>query len=137
MNITLIYIGSGIYVFLGILHGIVTLLELKREGGLSPVNSELRTRMKSEPLRLHSTSIFWNAWIAFNLTQSIGLIISGALISLLLFNVEIIVSNIYFISLVLSGSFLYAASAFFFLSSRPTIAIGAPFVLFLISFLLH
>lgn len=72
--------GGVIYCLLGALHAAYTLLDLRRPRRLVPRDPALITAMAASPLRLSGQATdMWRAWIGFNLSHSLGVLLFGAL----------------------------------------------------------
>lgn len=78
---TLLYaLGGAIFMLLGALHGVYTLLDLRRPRRLVPVDAGVMAAMRGTGVRLArgSESTMWQAWVGFNLSHSLGAMVFGA-----------------------------------------------------------
>ena len=113
----LISIAASIFLLMGAGHGALTLRDLKHPRAFTPPDPALRQAMEQSSIRLHPSINLWRAWLGFNLTHSLGLILFGAAFlhvgifepnafasSLLVQAVAVLVSAIY---LVLSLKFFF------------------------------
>lgn len=71
----LLFSAGVIYCGLGALHAALTVWSAGR--AFSPVDQHLRAAVQSAPLRLHPDLRFWDAWLGFNWSHSLGLIVFG------------------------------------------------------------
>ena len=81
----LVLLGSGIIVLLGIAHGIYTFRSAPDGGPMMPINPEVREAMSvvgGIGLAPELKTTLWKAWIGFNLSHSLGLVVVGLLIGL-------------------------------------------------------
>lgn len=84
LGVLLADIAGCLYLFLGIVHGVETLRDPKRPGALAPMEEEGHRAMRESRVGFAGgrTSI-WLAWIGFNLSHSLGLMVFGAALLLL------------------------------------------------------
>ncbi|MES2956563.1 MAG: hypothetical protein V4792_00175 [Pseudomonadota bacterium] len=73
-----IVIAASVFLALGTLHALLTLGDLRRPKAFTPPDPELRRAMQQSSIRLHSSVNLWDAWMGFNLTHSLGLVLFGA-----------------------------------------------------------
>jgi len=80
MSGPLFVIGGAIFVVLGLLHALYTLLDLRRPRRLVPVDAEVMRAMQGTGVRLARACAgsMWQAWVGFNLSHSLGAIVFGA-----------------------------------------------------------
>lgn len=74
----LVMIGASIFLLLGMLHGILTLIDLKRPKTFTPRDPELHRAMQQSSIALHPSTNLWKAWLGFNLSHSLGIILFAA-----------------------------------------------------------
>ena len=67
------------FCLLGVAHGVLTLRDLRTPRSFTPTDEGVRRAMARTPLRLAPQTTIWNAWIGFNLSHSLGLVLFGAL----------------------------------------------------------
>jgi hypothetical protein len=82
MRITaaLLNLGGGIFVLLGLLHGMYTFLDIRRPRRLVPQDPAVSQAMVRTPLRLaRGGTTMWRAWVGFNFSHSLGAVVFGAL----------------------------------------------------------
>lgn len=70
-------VGAGIFLVLGLAHGALTLGDLRRPRAFTPTDERVRDAMLGARLALHPRANLWRAWLGFNLSHSLGLIVFG------------------------------------------------------------
>lgn len=80
MNQLVLACAGAIYCGLGVLHGALTASSAAR--AFSPIDQHLREAVQSAPLRLHPDLRFWDAWVGFNWSHGLGLIVFGLMLML-------------------------------------------------------
>ncbi len=76
----LLDLGGGIFVLLGSLHALYTLLDIHRPRRLVPKDPAVALAMAKSPLRLaRGGTTMWRAWVGFNFSHSIGAVLFGVL----------------------------------------------------------
>lgn len=76
----LLILGGAVFGVLGSLHAIYTLLDLRDPRRLVPVDPLVAQAMANSPLRLSQGGTdMWRAWIGFNFSHSLGVLLVGAL----------------------------------------------------------
>jgi hypothetical protein len=78
MSQALVVAGASIFLLLGVAHGVLTLRDLGKPRALTPRDPELRKAMQQSSLALDRTINLWKAWMGFNLSHSLGLMLFGA-----------------------------------------------------------
>jgi hypothetical protein len=72
--------GGGVFVLLGLLHGIYTYLDIDRPRRLVPRDPAVMQAMAKCNLRLSGTgTTMWRAWVGFNFSHSLGVILFGTI----------------------------------------------------------
>ena len=69
----LLIVGSSIFVLLGAAHGVLTLKDLGNPRNFTPRDAKLRTAI----IAFHPKVNLWQAWLGFNLSHSLGLVMFG------------------------------------------------------------
>lgn len=73
--------SGGIYVVLGFLHLVYTLLDIRRPRRFAPANDAVRTAMQGTTIRLtKGRTSMWDGWLGFNISHSYGALIFGGLV---------------------------------------------------------
>ena len=76
----LLILGGSVFVALGGMHAIYTLLDLRDPRRLVPVDPSVARAMANSALRLSGgRTDMWRAWIGFNFSHSLGVLLFGAL----------------------------------------------------------
>jgi hypothetical protein len=77
---TLLILGGAVFGMLGGLHAIYTLLDERNPQRLAPVDPSVAQAMAKSSLRLsRGGTDMWRAWIGFNFSHSLGVLLTGAL----------------------------------------------------------
>ena len=80
MIATLLVLGGAVFGVLGGLHGIYTLLDLRNPRRLVPADPSVAQAMAHSTLRLsRGATDMWRAWVGFNFSHSLGLLLFAAL----------------------------------------------------------
>lgn len=74
--------GSLPFLVLGLAHVVATPLVPGRPRGLSPADPRLAEEMTRTALRLTRRTDIWKAWVGFNLSHSLGLLLLGIVVLL-------------------------------------------------------
>jgi energy-converting hydrogenase Eha subunit C len=76
----LLYAGGAIFVVLGLLHALYTFLDVRRPRRLVPDDPAVSAAMNRSYLRLtRGRTTMWQAWVGFNFSHSVGVVLLGAL----------------------------------------------------------
>jgi hypothetical protein len=76
----LLILGGSVFGVLGGLHAIYTLLDLRNPQRLVPADPSVRHAMANSALRLsRGGTDMWRAWIGFNFSHSLGVLLLAAL----------------------------------------------------------
>ena len=76
----LLILGGSVFGVLGGLHAIYTLLDLRNPRRLVPVDPSVIHAMANSALRLsRGGTDMWRAWIGFNFSHSLGVLLVGTL----------------------------------------------------------
>jgi hypothetical protein len=130
----LVVIGATIFLAMGTLHGLLTLRDLSTPKAFTPKDASVRHAMQAAKLAFNPRVAIWQAWLGFNLSHSLGLVVFGAgLLALGWFHFEVFSGN-----LVVQALTLLVAGAYFVLSVQfwfwgPALGSGAALLGFLIS----
>jgi hypothetical protein len=72
--------GGGVFVLLGLLHALYTYLDIDRPRRLVPQDPAVMQAMAKSNLRLSGTgTTMWRAWVGFNFSHSIGVMLFGTI----------------------------------------------------------
>ena len=76
----LVIFGGAVFGVLGALHAIYTLLDLRKPRRLVPADPSVAQAMANTTVRMtRGRTDMWQAWIGFNLSHSLGLLLFAAL----------------------------------------------------------
>ncbi len=78
MSQVLLAVGGGIFLILGSLHGLLTLRDLAKPRAFTPTDTRVREAMQDARLSLNPRVNLWKAWLGFNLSHSLGLVVIGS-----------------------------------------------------------
>jgi len=74
----LLDLGGGVFILLGLLHALYTYLDISRPRRLVPQDPAVAQAMAKSNLRLSGNgTTMWRAWVGFNFSHSIGVILFG------------------------------------------------------------
>jgi hypothetical protein len=113
----LFVVGATLFGLLGVAHGVLTLRELRVPRWFTPIDEHLRRAMGETTLRLAPRTTMWNAWLGFNLSHSLGLVVFGTVCGALALHDFAIVAGTPFFRLgaaVVGVSYLLLALRFWF-----------------------
>jgi hypothetical protein len=77
LNKAFFLLGAALFGLLGVAHAVLTLRDLQVPRSFTPTDDNLRRAMAEAPLRLAPQTTVWNAWLGFNLSHSLGLLMFG------------------------------------------------------------
>jgi hypothetical protein len=78
MTQSLIVIAALPFLLFGVGHGAITLRDLRHPRAFTPPDVTLRQAMQQSSIRFRGDINLWRAWLGFNLTHSLGLIVFGS-----------------------------------------------------------
>jgi hypothetical protein len=70
--------GAFVFLLLGLAHGLMTLLDLRRPQFFAPRDRQLIQALRQTSIGLSPRANFWLVWLGFNFSHSLGLIIFGS-----------------------------------------------------------
>jgi hypothetical protein len=115
----------SIFFCLGILHGVLTLRDLQYPRTFTPPDPQLRQEMERSSIAIHPQTNLWRAWLGFNLSHSLGLVIfAGAGITIGLLDFSIYARSILLQSCFLSIAIIYLILSIKFWFVSPVIGSG-------------
>jgi len=77
MSRILLAIGGAVPLAMGLWHGLLTLLDISNPRAFTPTDPAVRVAMQSTRLRFNPRANFWEAWLGFNLSHSLGVVLFG------------------------------------------------------------
>lgn len=134
----LLIVGASIFVLLGTLHGVFSLQDIgTAPRNFTPRDEELRRAMQQATVAFHPKINLWLAWLGFNLSHSLGLIVfGGAALYIAVFYPslfsELRLLPICFIAI--AAIYLVLSLKFWF--SRPAIFVGISLACFVAAWVL-
>jgi len=82
-------VGGLLFAVMGIVHGVLTAADVRRPTLFTPKDDAVRVAMTSTNIRfMRARTSVWNAWLGFNLSHSLGLLVFGVATVWLGLNVE-------------------------------------------------
>ena len=128
-----ILIGSSavILLYLGSVHLAYTLLSHQ----FSPADRQLETSMKQVAPRISSEMTMWKAWVGFNLSHSMGLLLFGLIYGYMVVYRWEVLRTSYFLAgtgLLMLVGYVVLARIFWF--TTPLIAVSAATLLYVVGF---
>jgi hypothetical protein len=79
MSSLFLAVGGLIFVGMGLMHGLVSAADVFRPTQFAPVDDSVRLAMISTTVRfLKARANVWDAWLGFNLSHSLGMLVFGA-----------------------------------------------------------
>src|SRR5580693_5528467 len=74
----LLYSGGAVFVVLGLLHAVYTLMDIRKPRRLVPDDPAVASAMNHSHLRLTGgRTTMWQAWVGFNFSHSLGVVLLG------------------------------------------------------------
>jgi hypothetical protein len=130
----LLIVGSSIFVLLGAAHGVLTLMDLSNPRNFTPPDATLRTAMQQSTIALHPKINLWRAWLGFNLSHSLGLLMFGGAF----LYIGIRHSSLFSQSALLQGCTILISAAYLVMSlqfwfSTPAIGSGIAMACFILA----
>lgn len=113
----LLTIGSAIFLVLGTLHGVLTLRDVARPRAFTPTDDAVRIAMQGTRLAFNPRANFWQAWLGFNLSHSLGAVVfGGGLLLLAWFHFPVLASShpLQIAAVVVPAAYLVIALRFWF-----------------------
>ena len=121
----LLILGGSVFVALGGMHAIYTLLDLRDPRRLVPVDPSVARAMANSALRLSSgRTDMWRAWIGFNFSHSLGVLLFGALAVWAGFRIKTLPAGVMPALTLIGCIYLVLALLYWFRSPAIGVAIG-------------
>ena len=137
MPLVLLFTGALIFFALGAYHGILTLRDLSAPRAFTPTDENVRLAMQDSRLALSQSINLWDAWLGFNLSHSLGLLLfGGSLTAIAWLHFPVFVRNppIQVAALVVAAAYFVLSVRFWFWA--PALATGICLACFLATFLM-
>jgi hypothetical protein len=121
----LLILGGAQFSVLGALHAIYTLLDLRNPRRLVPVDPSLAHAMANSSLRLSCGGTdMWRAWIGFNFSHSLGLLLFAALSLWAGFRINTLPVGVILVLTLVGCIYLVLAALYWFRTPVISVAIG-------------
>src|SRR5215472_11126503 len=121
----LLILGGAVFAVLGELHAVYSLLDLRDPRRLVPDDPAVRVAMAHSPLRIsRSGTDVWRAWVGFNFSHSLGLLLFAALAIGAGARVETLPAGIMPALILIGGVYLVLALRYWFRTPAIGVAIG-------------
>jgi predicted anti-sigma-YlaC factor YlaD len=118
----LIIMAASVFLSMGALHGALTLRDLRNPTAFTPPDPALRQAMQRSSIRLHQSINLWRAWLGFNLTHSLGLVLfGGAFVYVGIFGPQAFASSLPLQAVAVLVSAVYLVLSLMFFFSIPII----------------
>jgi hypothetical protein len=127
-------IGASIFLILGISHGFLSLQDLSNPRNFIPQDTELLRAMQQAVGAKYPQANIWRAWMGFNLSHSLGLVLfGGTFVAIGLFYFSIFAQILWLQSCAILISIAYFIMSLKFWFSEPTISSGIGLACFVVS----
>jgi hypothetical protein len=137
MQPLLVTLGGLVFLALGALHGAVSLRDVWNPTNFTPTDPALRLAMQQSGIAFHPEVNLWKAWLGFNLTHSLGLVLfGGGFVYVGMFAPSAFAASRALQALAVSVSATYLVISIFFFFSRPAIGAAAGLLAFAMAILL-
>jgi hypothetical protein len=126
--------GALVLLALGSLHGYVTIKDLSNPRAFAPRDPALREAMQKSSIGFHPDINLWRAWLGFNLTHSLGLVVFGVFYIYLAFAQMAVYREsafLQFLAVVVSACYLIVSKFYFF--SKPALGSSVALVCFILA----
>jgi hypothetical protein len=130
----LVIAGASIFLSLGMLHGVLTLQDLENPRTFTPPDVALRQTMQESSIAIHPQTNLWKAWLGFNLSHSLGIVMFGfTYLAIGLFYFPMFAQLVWLQSgaLLIATAYLILSLKFWF--SRPAIGSGIALTCFAVA----
>ena len=125
MSAILLILGGAVFGGLGALHAAYTLLDLRNPQWLVPADPSVARAMANSALRLSSgRTDMWRAWIGFNFSHSLGLLLVAGLALWAGFRIKTLPSGIIPALTLIGCVYLVLAMLYWFRAPAIGVAIG-------------
>jgi hypothetical protein len=124
----LFVIGAGIFCLLGLVHVVLTIRDLHDPRSLTPTDDAVRQTMIAARLRLAPATTIWRAWVGFNFSHSVGLLVFGGILGgLALCNFRLVATSVALqaTAVVVAATYAVLATLFWFAVPAAATAVGA------------
>jgi hypothetical protein len=118
----LVVVAAAIFLLLGTAHGVLTLRDLDQPRTFTPRDPALREAMQKSTIAFRRDVNLWKAWMGFNITHSLGLVLFGAaLLYVGLLHPTLFAQSVWLQGFCVAVSAAYFVTSLNFFFSTPTI----------------
>ena len=124
----LFVVAAGIFCSLGVIHVVLTTRDLREPRSLTPADDRTRQAMVEARLRLAPVTTIWRAWVGFNFSHSLGLLVFGGIFGgLALYDFRLVAGSavLQVAAVVVAGIYALLAVRFWFPVPAVATALGA------------
>jgi hypothetical protein len=124
----LFVIAAAIFFLLGVAHAVLTIRDLRDPRSFTPTDDKVREAMIGAHLRFAPATTIWRAWLGFNLSHSLGLLVFGGLLGgLALYDFRFVAGStaLQVTAVVVAGIYALLAVRFWFAVPAAATAFGA------------
>jgi hypothetical protein len=75
--------GGAVFLLLGVVHAALTIRDLSSPRTFTPPDANLRTAMQESSIAIHPTANLWKAWLGFNLSHALGVVVFGSALTVI------------------------------------------------------
>jgi hypothetical protein len=130
----LVIVGATIFLSLGIIHGVLTLRDLRDPRTFTPPDKVLRQAMQESSIAIHPHTNLWQAWLGFNLSHSLGLMMfGGTFFAIGLFYFQVFAHSYWLQCCAIAIATAYLVMSIEFWFSKPTIAASIALTCFVLA----
>ncbi len=134
----LFVLGGLVFIVMGLVHGLVSVIDVFRPTQFAPVDDAVRLAMKSTNVRfLQARANMWQAWLGFNLSPSLGMFIFGAVVVGLGLNLDLVKASSAALAMPAVIGFTYLILSLRFWFWAPTVAATIATACFVLAWLLY
>jgi hypothetical protein len=131
-------IGGLIFVMMGVVHGVLAVIDVFQPTQFTPVDDSVRMAMKSTTVRfLRARANVWDAWLGFNISHGIGMVVFGSAVVWLGLNLQHVAS----VDIALAGpvivGFIYLLLSVRFWFYAPAVASSVATAFFVAGWWIH
>jgi hypothetical protein len=131
---SLVAVGAALFIAMGAVHGLFTLRDVFDPKAFTPTDGSVRQAMQGAKLAFNRRANVWLAWLGFNLSHSLGLLVFGGVALMLGWRHFGVFAD----SLVVQALTILVAACYFVLSVRfwfwgPALGSGTALLCFLLS----
>ena len=120
--------GAAIFCFLGVVHIVLTIRDLQSPKSFTPTDDKVRQAMMDARLRLAPATTIWRAWIGFNFSHGLGLLVFGGVLGGLAWHDFRLVAGsiaLQVTAVAVAGVYAFLAVRFWFVVPAAMTACGA------------